>query len=299
LEKWVKKRKAPVSAANDERALKTDVLLKWKDRKVKDIRRRDAILLLEEIAERAPGTAQYVLKVCRKMFSFALQREIVEFNAFAGITSAIPELAPKKKERTLSADEIRAIWSALDTGIGDDSTKRILKLILITAQRPGEVAGIRKSEIVGNWWTLPPERTKTRKEHRVFLTDLALSILPETTDDSDFYFPSPRGNKPIAVNALAHAVRRTDDPNKDIIKGRDGKERDRREAFYGLTPWTPHDLRRTARTFFAEIGVLRDHAEAVLNHVLSGVEGTYNRYHYDREKQLALETWTKKLKSIL
>ena len=126
--------------------------------------------------ERAPGQARNVLKVTRKMFSFALQREIVVINPFSNITSSVPELSPNKRERVLTADEVLQLWEKLEdpTVSGSEETRRCLRLILVTGQRPGEVAGMHRDEIDGRWWTIPAQRTKNRREHRVYLTDSAI-----------------------------------------------------------------------------------------------------------------------------
>lgn len=301
LEKWVKKRKVERSVYDDTRTLEKDVLPKWGKRKAKDIRRRDAILLLEEIAERAPGQARNVLKVARKMFSFALQREIVEINPFAMITGSVPELAPGKRERVLSAEEVKLLWERLgaETISGSDETRKCLKLILVTGQRPGEVAGIHRDEIVGRWWTIPAARAKNGQEHRVYLTDTALELIGNA---EGYIFPSPKGTSGMTVNALSHSLRNNFDfPVRDekgkLVLGADGKHKT--ENRLGVQHFTPHDLRRTVRTFLAEIGVPRDHSEAVLNHKLQGIEGVYNRYKYQAEIQAALESWERKLRSIL
>ena len=60
------------------------------------------------------------------------------------------------------------------------------------------------------------------------------------------------------------------------------------------TPWVLHDLRRTAATGMAEIGIAPHIVEAVLNHVSgarAGVAGTYNRAQYLPEKTAALKRW--------
>ena len=104
------------------------------------------------------------------------------------------------------------------------------------------------------------------------------------------------------MNALSHMLRKNfafpvkDGKGKPVL-GEDGKRKT--ENKLGIEPFTPHDLRRTVRTFLAEIGISRDHAEALMNHKLQGVEEVYNRYKYDREKQLALESWERKLSSII
>lgn len=71
------------------------------------------------------------------------------------------------------------------------------------------------------------------------------------------------------------------------------------KAFYGLPRWTPHDLRRTARTHMARIGILDEHAEAVLNHAKQGIVGVYNKYKYQQEKKAALIKWEAELMKIV
>ena len=67
--------------------------------------------------------------------------------------------------------------------------RRALKLILVTGQRPGEVAGMYYGEIKGDWWTIPAARTKNHREHQVFLTPTARELIGEK---KGYIFPSPR-----------------------------------------------------------------------------------------------------------
>ena len=87
--------------------------------------------------------------------------------------------------------------------------------------------------------------------------------------------------------------------------GKDGKplyDKDGKpvtENRLGIDQFTPHDLRRTAATFMAEMGTMDEVIDAILNHVKQGVIKVYNQYRYDKEKQAALEAWERKLQSIL
>jgi integrase len=178
-----------------------------------------------------------------------------------------------------------------------------LKLILITAQRPGEVIGMHASEIDGNWWTIPVERSKNKKAQRVYLTAMALELIG-STDKKGFMFPCPHKTKKkaIAPHALAIAVHRnlewpiTDKEGKPLY-GKDGKPAT--ENKLGIDQFTPHDLRRTAATFMAEMGEMDEVIDAILNHSKQGVIRVYNQYRYDKEKQAALESWERKLQSII
>jgi integrase len=293
IEKWAMPRKR--SWEEDERQLKKDVIPSWGKRKAKDIKRRDVQLLIESVEGRgAPIAANRLLAVVRRMFNFAVERDIVEHSPCVGIKPVAKE---NRKDRVLTGGEIRELWLKLDTPIKaeveeseDDDDKdellamsaevrKILKLMLVTAQRPSEVAGLNWDEVDGQWWTIPPERSKNGFAHRVPLSKLALDVLGRRSEG--FVFPSPRkGVDHIHVNALAHAVR----ANQEKL---------------GTEPFTPHDLRRTAASHMTGAGIPRLVVSKILNHVEPGVTAVYDRHSYDIEKRQALDSWARKLTVII
>jgi integrase len=68
-----------------------------------------------------------------------------------------------------------------------------------------------------------------------------------------------------------------------------GDPKSKLDAASGVTDWTLHDLRRTARSLMSRAGVPSDHAERCLGHVIGGVRGTYDRHEYHSEKEQAYE----------
>lgn len=270
-------------------ALTNDVLPHWKDTPIASIRRRDSITLLEKVAQRGVQVVN-VHKATSSVFDYALQREYIDANPLLGLNKKIiPALEQRPRERTLSDNEIREVWRAIDEGPGFAETKRALKLILVTAQRPGEVAGLHRREIEGHWWTIPAERAeKGKRDHMVHLTPTALKLIGDT---EGYIFSSPQEDQPINRNSLSQLVSR----NRSNLK--DNKPA--KLPFYGLERWTPHDLRRTARTFMAKIGIPDEHAEAVLNHAKQGVIKVYNRHDYQEEKKQALIKWEEELLKII
>lgn len=286
---------------DDERLLNKEVVPIWGDRKAEDIRKRDVVLLLEGIVERgSPAMSNQTLKIVRKMFNFAVERDILQHTPCAGVKALAPN---NSRERTLSEAEIKTLWTSLDSGIISDEIKRALKLILVTAQRPGEVIGMRAAEIDKRWWTIPSERAKNGRTHRVYLTDLAVQLVGDT-EKKDFLFPCPHKKKvkQIEAHAVGVAVRRnlawplTDKAGKPLFDA-DGKQAT--ENKLGVEQFTPHDLRRTAATFLAQMGTMDEVIDAVLNHAKQGIIKVYNQYRYDKEKQMALEAWERKLNSII
>ena len=142
LDKWARPRKR--SADEDERILKKDVLPSWGRRKATDIRRRDVIALLDGIVARgAPIAANRTLAVTRRMFNWAIGRDVLDFNPCYGVK---PPARENRRDRVLTEKEIRALWKGLDDTTIANPIWLTLKLQLATAQRRGEVAAGRSSD---------------------------------------------------------------------------------------------------------------------------------------------------------
>ena len=294
----------------DKRILEKDALPTWGKLKAQDIKKRDIVLLLESIVGRgAPGSANGNFKCIRKMFRFAVQRDIIEHSPCDGVVMPAPL---NRGERVLNETEIKNLWNNLDICHVSDEIRRAIRLILVTGQRPGEVIGMHTDEIDAHWWTIPTERSKNKKAHRVYLTDLALEligplkVLDEKINEikpKGYIFPCPNTKlkQGIAVNAIAHAFRRNMAVpvlvNGNAVFDNNGKPIT--ENKLGVASFTPHDLRRTAATFMSQLGFMDEIIDAVLNHVKQGIIKTYNLNKYDTEKQKALEVWELKLKSMI
>ncbi|RQW86975.1 MAG: DUF4102 domain-containing protein [Geobacter sp.] len=276
------------SVKHQDDRLEKHLIPAWGDRPTTSIRRRDAIELIEKIAAKKPGAARNVLLAARAMFTYARRREMVEYNPFSEVGLAVPAATANDRDRTLSDDELKGtVLPYLLAPGGNTILKNALLMILITGQRPGEVSGMHRNEINEDWWTIPWQRIKTEcrkgkknpQDHRIFLTPLAKSFL---LPSDDYIFPAGRGAEgPVRTNSLAHHIQFQS------------------PSYLGLPRWTPHDLRRTARTGMAAIGVLERHAEAVLNHAQEGMKKIYDRHQYDKEKKSALTRWSKHLEKLI
>lgn len=308
---FVKKHLASSTARETVRTLDKHIIPAWKERNAQDIRRKDAINLIDPIAATSPGQARGVMKIARAMFNYALDRELVEINPFTRLPNAVPSIRPVSTSRTLSEAEIKAVWSIIHSSAppGAAETRRALLMVLITAQRPGEVTGMAWDEIDKNWWTIPSDRIKTRnhrqESHRVFLTPLALSAIGGNPNYSEYVFPGPAVVDPveqIAVfpplqrKALSHMV--CDERAGGRSDGK-GKRTEAMSKYFGLPRWTPHDLRRTAATKLSELGCPDEIIDAILNHAKKGVIGIYNRNKYDLEKQEWLTKWAEYLVRLI
>ena len=154
----------------------------WSKRKAAEITKRDVTLLLESIVDRGtPAMSNQVLKIVRKMFNFAVERDILQHSPVAGVKALAENTS---RDRTLTETEINTLWASIDRANMSAAIRRAVKLVLVTAQRPGEVSGMHTREINGQWWTIPKERSKNGKEHRVYLSGLAQQIITDSIADA-------------------------------------------------------------------------------------------------------------------
>ena len=296
IEKWAKARKR--TWEEDQRILAGEVSRTWGKAKAKQIKRRDVVIFLDGIRERAPIMANRTLAVIRRMFNFAIERDILEHSPCTQDKMPSPET---QKDRALSEEEIKIFWNKLDASDYAFATILALKMELITGQRKGEVITMRWNEIdlEKSTWDIPAEKSKNKKPHRVHLSKLAKDIL-ETTKTKlaheNWVFPSPSGKKDIHISETAI--------NKAVYRGFDtadpkDKTKVREPFFKGIEKFTPHDLRRTAASHMTALGIPRLVVSKVLNHVENSVTAIYDRHTYEKEKREALDAWSDKLENII
>lgn len=281
LEKWAKPRKR--SWKSDEQSLRLNILPIWGDRKAKSIKRRDIIDQLDTVLERgAPVQANRVLALVRKMFNFAISRDLLDTSPCTVIAAPTIE---KQRDRMLSASELQMFLKQLPASRMIKLTRLALQFQLLTAQRCGEVTNAAWSEIdlEDKNWTIPSEKAKNKLSHRVPISDQGIAVLKEVRGlglNSKYVFPAPSQDLPMTVRAVARAVRRN-------------------EAHFAIPHFTPHDLRRTAASHMTSIGISRLVVSKILNHVESGITAVYDRHSYDKEKREALDAWGRQLEPQL
>jgi integrase len=267
----------------------------WAGRQVSEIRRRDVAELLEIIGHRSPATARQTYAALRGLFRWCIERELIDASPCDHV-KAPPR--PPARDRVLTDEEVATVWAgaeALGFPFGP-----IIKLLILTGQREGEVAGMAWPELdlKAATWTLPKQRTKNGVEHVVDLGPGALAIIKAIPQDGPLLFPARR--MPARKHARSaeeeaaprpvvgfSAAKRTLDG--DIIR----KTKERLPTA-DLAPWRFHDLRRTAATGMAGLGFPPHVVERVLNHVsgvTGGLVGVYQRHEYRAERKAALTAW--------
>lgn len=267
-----------------------------KDKPASDITKRDLVLIIDKILARGSTVmANRVRDLTAQVFNFAAMRDLIPSSPAAGLMKK-PGGPEQAKERSLNRDEIRQFWLGLDDPKAKISLpiRLALKLILVTAQRPGEVAQAKFNDIdtAERLWRIGDN--KSERPHTVPLTDLAVEIIDDLRKLSHgrpYLLPSVHSTikpaEPISERALSRALR-----NNHVGE--------KQPQLFGCEPFTPHDLRRTAATQMTGLGIERLHVGKILNHSEGGdITAVYDRHSYWNEKQRALATWEAELRSII
>lgn len=177
------------------------------------------------------------------------------------------------RKRTLSGGEIG--WFLEAVADEERDFRRGFLLLLLTGARLAEVVLGRSEEVAAGVWTVPAGRSKNSKAHVVALGPWGGSLM-ET--NSEWLFPAERvegpRKKPIWYKARDRILARM-----SILAGRP------------LDRFTPHDLRRTVRSNTKRLKVDFETAEAMMNHLKTGMERIYDGYELEDEKAAAFLKW--------
>jgi integrase len=256
-------------------------LAEWRKVAAADFAQADAIRTLDKVkAKRGPVAANRLRAVARACWEWGVKRGTLATNPW----SATPKPAREKaRERVLTDSEVGALWNA--AGTLDAPWSGIGRLLLLTGQRRGEVAGLHWAELDldAATWSLPGDRTKNGQAHKVPLPPAAVDQLRQVKRrrGAELVFEGPRRNVPAGFGKM-----------KDRLDA--AMAAAAQEAGRDLAPWTLHDIRRTVATGLQRLGVRLEVTEAVLNHVSgsrSGIVGVYQRHGWDSEKAAALQAW--------
>jgi integrase len=258
-----------------ERTLDRELVDRWGTWQIQDVTRRHIIAMVDEVATRAPIMANRVHALASKLFGWAIERGILDVNPMVGVKKPSKE---RSRDRVLTDDELRAVWLAADT-VGYPGGP-LVRLLILSAARLNEIAQLTHAQIDGDVIALP--ETKNGRPHRIPITAPmreALDALPEF--EGEYLLTGTAGRRPM--QNFSDIKTRIDDVC--MVGG-----------------WTYHDLRRTAASGMASLGIAPHIIEAALNHqsgAVSGIARVYNRFSYDVEKRAALEQWATEVMRIV
>ncbi len=265
-------------AKERQRKLDKEILPSLGDIPVAEIERHDVKELLLRKFETFPVEARRLHALVRRILFYAQDEGLVDANVAARIK--LGEETPR--DRYLNRDEIRTFWNGLDTAAMSEPVKRILKLLLVTGQRRGEVTNMTWPELHldEGYWEIPAARTKAGRPHRVPLSPLALELIGEQ-GDGEYVFAKANGKPPI-VNSVSQAMLQ-----ELPVLGLDDRAA------------TPHDLRRTAATGWGDLGIQPYVVSRLLNHALAGVtDRVYLLSAFAEQKRIAMQAWSDRLIEI-
>jgi integrase len=274
-------------ARETQRLLAKEIVPAIGEKRLGEVKKSDIQDLLDGIVDRgAPVVANRTLAVLRRLCNWAIERGLIDVSPCDKIK---PPAAEESRDRVLSDDEIRLAWNAFER-VGWPFGP-LAKLLLLTGARRDEIAQARWSEvdIEARTWTI----ARNGVAHEIPLSDAALDIiksLPRIGDRKDAFLFSTTGRTP--VSGFSNAKEAID---RAIVEARGADV----EA---IPNWVFHDLRRSAASGMAGIGIAPHVVEAALGHrsgTIKGVAAVYNRYSYNVEKRAALDAWSRRLDSII
>jgi integrase len=274
-----------------EKVVRRHLVPRWGTRPAAEIKRGDVITLIEAIdRESGPYMAAKAFALASEVFRFGIMHELASLQSNPchplKPSDFVGEMAPR--QRVLTDAEIALFWWATQGEIrnGIESTYPggpFARFLLLTAVRRSEAACMTWGEVDldHGLWVIPGHRTKSGGAHEVPLPLMAVDLLRSLPRfaGGDFVFSTTGGRNGIRSFGLYKAA----------IDAR----------ATGLVNWRFHDLRRTARTNLASLGVSPFIAELILGHQQKGVHAVYDIHRYEIEKREALERWASRLRDIV
>ncbi|HEX4110936.1 MAG TPA: integrase family protein [Stellaceae bacterium] len=266
---------------------------RWRDRPLMDVTRRDAIELIEAIADGGSRhQARKTFAAGAKLFGWAITRDAygIAGSPFDRIKFADVIGTTNSRDRVLSDAELRLIWRAAGRLGYPHGT--LIRALMLSGQRLREWGDARWSEIEGDVLTIPAERMKNNQSHAVPLTPAVMSLLETVPrfEGGDFIYTVSGGKRPIG-GFSSKARARLD---REIAALR------REDATPGETPpFVIHDIRRTVRTRLSGLGIMPLVAEMVIGHKQTGIAAVYDLHRYSHEKRAALTAWEQALLAIV
>jgi integrase len=234
--------------------------------KLSDITPHDLIDALKKLG-RSQGTHHQAYCTLRAFIRWAHRRHYVDRSPMERMQTPPP---CRPRERILTDDELRRVWLACR----NDSFGRIIKLLILTGQRRGEITHLTGSLVGEDTITIPAPLAKNSRKHVFPLGELAKGII---------------GRLPPSADACLFPAEGCRTPFNGFSKCK--PKLDKRAGVYD---WTIHDLRRTFASGLAARGVALPVIERLLNHIsgsFGGIVGVYQRYDFMPEMREAITKW--------
>jgi integrase len=277
-----KRRNKPRTISDKLEIYRRDIGPKLGKRSVYEITEADLVRLVEAKGRTAKVRANRLAAELMVFFRWASSLRGLEVGLEYDPSRRLGDLKfPESPlQRTLCGQEIGWFLQAVAEEKGD--FVRGFLILLLTGARLGEVVLGRSDEVVEGIWTIPASRSKNSKPHRIPLGPWGRSLM---ASDAEWLFPAQRVEGPLRKPVWYKA--------RDRILARMSTMAGR-----ALDRFTPHDLRRTIRSNTKRLGVDFETAEAMMNHLKTGMERIYDGYDLEREKAAAFVKWETQVASM-
>lgn len=236
--------------------------------RIQEITRGQLVSLLDDM-HGTPEEARQCFNLLKVLFEWIQLRGVVEHNPLAGVRAgSIGLTASRPAGRVLTLDELKLVFDQANGVAG-----QALRLIILTGLRPGEVAGMRFTEIEGDWLQISADRMKSRKPHGVYVRPIIFEIMKMRGLDNDYVFATDTG-RPIRRDSLTTYAKRLAIQIK-------------------MQHFSPHDLRRSAATHWGEkLGAAPHIVERMLAHAPENkLQAVYQRGQFRDEMSQVWSRW--------
>jgi integrase len=296
VELYCKANNRASTALETERLLRSLFLPAWRSRHLTTIGKADVLAITDRLMRAGtPSAANHAFAAVRRFFNWSVERGMIAISPCHTLLAPAPLT---KRTNVIDDADLALLWKAAADEVGYPFGT-IFQLLTLTAQRRGEVCGMRWDELDldAGLWNISGARTKNAQRHTVPLTPAVLEILEGLArrakkTESEFVFPA-RGKPEQSYTGYSKGKRELDAAFNEKRREEATAKGESPDEIEDLD-WTLHDLRRTAATRMAELGILPHVVERVLNHVsgtFGRVAGIYNRFQYVDEMRDALTTW--------
>lgn len=241
------------------------------NRKVDTLRPRDFAKVLQPLYDQYKDTNRKVHQHCDEVMRWAWAHEYIQANPL----DAVEPLLVKRSVTTVHHPAMPwgDVWRFVQEHLSTKpitGAKACLLFLILTATRSGEARGARWAEIdfENRLWTIPAQRMKQDREHRIPLSDAAIALLKEQQEyglHPELVFPSARAKTELSDMALLNILRKT--KAQSDTQGRTA---------------TVHGFRSSFRNWAADNGYSTDIAERALAHSI----GDQTRAAYERTDRL-------------
>lgn len=233
IDRYAKRHKK--SWAKDQHLLVKEFLPIFSKRRINDIKRREIINFIESIVDRgSPIQANRIFEIVRRMFNFAIEQDLIDTSPCFRVKKPSKE---RPRDRVLSPSELTELWKGLDES-APGTSKSILKLMLLSGQRGGEIAAMewKDLDLDLGWWRIPAAKVKNGCSHQVPICPWFKNILAAQPKDNVWVFPNPQKNG--HTRWVHKAISRS--------------------QILSSIGFVPHDIRRTVATGLARLGISRE-----------------------------------------